>query len=217
MPALGRLFALEDCLYALGGQGCKTYIYIEVLPTGSPKQLSGCLNNHMFCLLAQCVHSYVATRREGENLLASGHVYIADSGSAKNCSARSLSWLGCPWRMGKGSQLLGARQNLVWDSDGPNSIEFEDQSSAMVYIHTLAQYTAEGSGRHAMSSLKRMTGTDSFKELPDSQKNCQVHNREQCQTRKFLEHVQNNCNCVPWAATLDHSTEKVHIITLHFI
>ena len=96
MPALGRLFALEDCLYALGGQGCKTYIYIEVLQTGSLKQLSGCLNNHMFCLLAQCVHSYVATRREGENLLASGHVYIADSGSAKNCSARSLSWLGCP-------------------------------------------------------------------------------------------------------------------------
>ena len=40
---------------------------------------------------------------------------------------------------------------------------------------------------------------------------CHVHNhsREHCQTRKFLKHVQKNCTCIPWAATFDHSTEKV--------
>ena len=111
--------------------------------------------------------------------------------------------------MGKGSQLLGARQNLVWDSDGPNSIEFEDQSSAMVYIHTLAQYTAEGSGRHAMSSLKRMTGTASFEQLPDEQKKCHIHNREECHTQKYLDQVKSKCGCLPWALASKNSKNQV--------
>ena len=79
------------------------------------------------------------------------------------------------------------------------SIESEDQSSAMVYIHTLAQYTAEGPGRHAMSALKRMTGTKSFEKLPDEQKKCHIHNREECYTQKYLEQVKNKCGCLPWA------------------
>ena len=89
--------------------------------------------------------------------------------------------------------------------------QFNDPSNFKIYIQTLAQYSDYGRGDYNLNSLKRMTATDSFKHLPDNQKNCQDHNREQCQVQKFLEHVQSNCNCIPWVLASDHSTEKVCI------
>ena len=84
----------------------------------------------------------------------------------------------------------------------------EGQSSK-VFIHTLAQYTTFGSGSYGMSTLKRMTGTDNFKQLPDHQKKCLVHNREKCQTQKYLDQVQRECNCTPWALHTEHSEQQV--------
>ena len=78
-----------------------------------------------------------------------------------------------------------------------------------IYVHTLSQYTAHGPGARAMSVLKSMTGTESFKQLPDSQKKCQVHNREECETKMFLKQVRSNCNCVPWALLADGNSEGV--------
>ena len=46
------------------------------------------------------------------------------------------------------------------------------QQTFKVYIHTLSPFTAYGPGAFAMSTLKRMTGTASFLELPDNQKHC---------------------------------------------
>ena len=74
----------------------------------------------------------------------------------------------------------------------------EDQTFR-VYIHTLAQYSTFGPGSYGMSTLKKMTGTESFEELPDHQKKCLVHNREECQTQKYLDQVQRECKCIPWA------------------
>ena len=68
-----------------------------------------------------------------------------------------------------------------------------------VIVHTLAQNTSLGPGSYAMSTLKKMTGTTNFKKLPDHQKKCLAHNREDCQTQKYLEQVQKDCQCVPWA------------------
>lgn len=68
-----------------------------------------------------------------------------------------------------------------------------------VFIHTLAQYTAFGPGYYGMSSLKKMTATAGFKQLPDHQKGCLIHNREECQTQKYMEHVNGECKCTPWA------------------
>ena len=78
-----------------------------------------------------------------------------------------------------------------------NTTSSGDQSSK-VFINTLAQYTTFGPGSYRMSTLKRMTGTESFKQLPDHQKKCLVHNREECQTKKYLDQVQRECNCTPW-------------------
>ena len=77
--------------------------------------------------------------------------------------------------------------------------ERNKQQTFKVYIHTLAPFTVYGPGAFAMSTLKSMTGTESFKELPDKQKKCTVHNRVECQTEKFFSHVKANCSCVPWS------------------
>ena len=68
-----------------------------------------------------------------------------------------------------------------------------------VFIQTLAQFTTFGPGSYGMSTLKKMTGTTSFEQLPDHQKKCLVHNRKECQTRIFLDLVQKECKCVLWA------------------
>ena len=87
--------------------------------------------------------------------------------------------------------------------------QYNDPSNFKIYIHTLAQYSGYGRGDYNLNSLKRITATESFKQLPDNQKHCQVHNREKCQTQKFLEHVQNNCRCTPWALMSEYSREMV--------
>ena len=60
-----------------------------------------------------------------------------------------------------------------------------------------------------MHTFKKMTGKPSFYEMRDSQKECQVHNREKCQTEMFLSHVRKNCTRVPWALTSGISDNKV--------
>ena len=81
--------------------------------------------------------------------------------------------------------------------------------SFKVFIHTLAQYTTFGPGSYGMSALKRMTGTKSFQQLPDHQKKCLVHTREKCQTQKYLEQVQRECKCIPWALQTDQGENQV--------
>ena len=81
--------------------------------------------------------------------------------------------------------------------------------SFKVFIHTLAQSSMFGPGSYGMSSLKRMTGTESFKQLPDHQKKCLVHNREECQTLKYLDQVQRECNCTPWPLQTNQSKNQV--------
>ena len=82
------------------------------------------------------------------------------------------------------------------DKDGDSN---QGDQNFKVFIHTLAQYTTYGPGSYGMSTLKKMTGTKSFNQLPDQQKKCLVHDREECQTEKYLEQVRKECQCVPWA------------------
>ena len=87
------------------------------------------------------------------------------------------------------------------------------EQSFKVFIHTLAQYSTFGPGSYGMSSLKRMTGTTNFEQLPDHQKKCLVHNREECQTRKYLDQVQRECSCFPW--TLETGQRKDQVKSRH--
>lgn len=73
------------------------------------------------------------------------------------------------------------------------------EQSFKVFIHSLAQYSTYGPGSYGMSSLKKMSGTKSFEQLPDHQKKCHAHNRDECQTQKYLEQVEKECKCIPWS------------------
>ena len=98
--------------------------------------------------------------------------------------------------------LLNTKVKYVEDS------KTGDQSFK-VFIHTLAQYSTFGPGSYGMSALKRMTGTKNFEELPDHQKKCVVHNREECQTQTYLEAVQRECNCTIWALQTNQGKDQV--------
>ena len=105
--------------------------------------------------------------------------------------------------------LLDPNPYPMGSTDGRVKAARNEEESFKVYIHTLAPHTAFGPGAYAMHTLKRMTGKPSFYQLPDSQKECQVHSRENCQTEMFLSHVRKNCSCVPWALTSGISDNKV--------
>ena len=96
---------------------------------------------------------------------------------------------------------------LLLDPD-PYRLNYKDKSAEgskvgdqnfKVFVSTLAQYTTFGRGSYAMNMLKKMTGTSNFKQLPDHLKKCLVHNREECQTQKYLDKVKKECKCMPWS------------------
>ena len=83
--------------------------------------------------------------------------------------------------------------------------------SFKVSIHTLAQYNTIRHGSYGMGALKKMTGTKSFNQLPDHQKKCLVHNREECQTEKYLDQIKKECECVPWALQTNQGKIQVKL------
>ena len=88
---------------------------------------------------------------------------------------------------GKSKGLL-----MVLDSNQENKL-------ARIHLHTLSPFTSNRSGSYAMSSLKKMTGSDGFLKMPDVDKKCNVEHFEECNTKKYLEQIRNRCKCVLWA------------------
>ena len=75
----------------------------------------------------------------------------------------------------------------------------QDTNDARIYLNTLSSFTDVRSGSYAMTSLKEMTGTDSFLELPLDKKQCQIGTFEECQVQNYAVEVLKQCGCVPWA------------------
>ena len=50
-----------------------------------------------------------------------------------------------------------------------------------------------------MTSLKKLTGTDTFLGLPDDVKDCQVGDQKECENNKFIEKAKEQCGCIPWS------------------
>ena len=70
-------------------------------------------------------------------------------------------------------------------------------SSAKIYLNTLERFTDYRAGTYALSVLKKMTGTQSSMKLAD--KPCQLELSEDCEKKRYIEEVQKQCGCVPWA------------------
>ena len=107
------------------------------------------------------------------------------------------------------------KSNGLWILVDPNpykqDIRADMRPQFKVRVQTLAQYTAFGPGEYAMSSLKMMSGTESFKQLPENQKYCQAQKREDCEREKFFDDVRNNCDCVPWVLSANENLAKVNL------
>ena len=117
-----------------------------------------------------------------------------------------------------GKQAKSGKSNGLFLLLDPNPYQLnvtdknvEENLSFKVFINTLAQYTTFGPGSYGMSALKKMTGTKSFEQLPDHQKRCLVHNREECQTEKYLDQIKRKCECVPWALQTNQGKIQVKL------
>ena len=99
--------------------------------------------------------------------------------------------------------LLDPSPYQIQDDEKGVDAEGNKHQTFKVYIHTLAPFTTYGPGAFAMSTLKSMTGTKSFEELPNNLKKCAVHNREECQTEKLFSQIKANCSCVPRYPTMN--------------
>ena len=86
----------------------------------------------------------------------------------------------------------------------------EDTKEPKIYLNTLDGYTTFQKGSIAMSALKKMTGTDNY--IANKNKDCSVETFEDCQARRFLVEVENQCACVPWSLAAEKMFEKVLIL-----
>ena len=92
----------------------------------------------------------------------------------------------------------------------PNNLQIKnrEENNFRMYIHTLSQHTIGGSGVYALTSLKKMTGTQSFLDLPEQKKECQVGSTEDCLAEKLIAEIKDHCFCIPWHLTRS-SKDKV--------
>ena len=102
-----------------------------------------------------------------------------------------------------------------------NSLETEASehgNTATIHLSTLARTSITKPGTYAMASLKKMTGTDNFLNLPDNTKGCQIEAQESCHNRRYVEELQKQCNCLPWAlgavVTQKVTNNQTHVIKL---
>ena len=89
-------------------------------------------------------------------------------------------------------KILGDKEYSLEEDQEDNILE------AKIYIHTMGRYAGSGPGRFAMKSLKLMSVSENFLDLPQETRVCQVEVREHCQVRTFLERGLRDCGCVPW-------------------
>ena len=87
-------------------------------------------------------------------------------------------------------------------------------SSAKIYLNTLASFRDYRAGSYAMSGLKKMTGTDTFRDLPDSAKKCKTETFEECHAVRYVAEVQKQCGCLPWGlnSTIAHQVDTKFVI-----
>ena len=96
-----------------------------------------------------------------------------------------------------------AKKNNGENDEDNSFLETEESSHdnhlARIYLHTMTHFTSSKNGSYVLTVLKKMTGTAGFLKIPDEEKGCQVEIYEECNTRKYLERVGEECKCVPWA------------------
>ena len=74
-----------------------------------------------------------------------------------------------------------------------------NEKDGAIHISTLERFSDSRPGLYVMTVLKRMTGTESFLSMSDGVKQCQIETQDDCESRKYVENVRNQCHCLPWS------------------
>ena len=126
------------------------------------------------------------------------------------CYSLNIAQLNVSAKSGKSNGLfLLIDQNPFQLNNTDGNVQGLKDQPFKVFIKTIAQFTTFGPGSYAINALKKMTGTKSFTQLPQDDKGCLVHDREDCQTQKYLDHVKTYCKCVPWP--LQNEKEEIEV------
>ena len=89
--------------------------------------------------------------------------------------------------------------DIIKQNFGKQNVDIShDIESAKIHIQTLEKIKDSRAGFYALTSLKKITGTGSFLDLPDHQKHCQQETFENCRAKRYFEEVRTRCHCVPW-------------------
>ena len=72
---------------------------------------------------------------------------------------------------------------------------------ARLNILTSHRHEDSRPGIYTLQVLKKMTGTDNFLAMPDDLKKCQIEQKEECRSRRYVEEVKSRCGCLPWSLT----------------
>ena len=91
-----------------------------------------------------------------------------------------------------------------------------DDNSVRIYLNTLSSFSDSRSGSYALSSLKKMTGTDGFLQQTDAQKKCRNEFFEDCQTQSYIYTVKKKCGCVPWALSSAVPAKVLYTLKFNF-
>ena len=94
----------------------------------------------------------------------------------------------------------GDGNGLLLVLDEPSVLDFVDHERLLTTIHlnTLARFSVGRPGKYAMTALKKMTGTEAFMSMSNSEKECQLESFDECNKERVLAAFQRECNCYPW-------------------
>ena len=68
------------------------------------------------------------------------------------------------------------------------------KNNAKIHIQLLTPFDEIGGGSYKMTSVKKVKGTEAFRDMQESERECRHGKAEECERRKLYE----QCKCVPW-------------------
>ena len=101
--------------------------------------------------------------------------------------------------MSTNTQSPGTEMELNDDAHFNTRRSTSNENLGTIHISTLERFSDSRPGLYVMTVLKRMTGTESFLSMSDGVKQCQIETQDDCESRKYVENVRNQCHCLPWS------------------
>ena len=95
-------------------------------------------------------------------------------------------------------------EDFIQNKEDSNLLKYKTEdtiTSARIYIPTLAPFSGYGSGSYVMTSLKQMTGTKNFLNLPSKDKKCENYKFEDCMSTQLLNKGSIEVGCLPFGWT----------------